>query len=255
MPNYGDSTYWDNRYLLQQDASFDWLEDFDSLKFILEDILINRDITANTANTASTTPNVLMLGCGNSSMSERIYKDLNIHKIFNIDISSNVIKNMRERSKDLEGMSWDVMDCRDLKFNQSFFDVVIDKCTMDTLLCGDNPYLNVAMMTKEIQRVLKVSGTYVIVSHSDQESRLPHLTRDHLSFDIRVQAMKKETEEGVSGCNILPHLEQTNYVYACKKKMGADTICQDNFHKVYLELEKENVMEDDEEVLMRAETK
>lgn len=250
MPNYGEYNYWENRYLLQ-DATFDWLEDYDSLRLILEEILGNKEIMSNNSSL-----NILMLGCGNSNLSERIYKEMNSPRIFNIDISSNVIKNMRDRTKELEGMSWDVMDCRDLKFNQGFFDVVIDKCTMDTILCSDNPYLNVALMTKEVQRVLKVSGIYMIVSHSEPDIRLPQLHREHLSFDIKVHVMKKEMEEGLSGCNsMVPHLEQTNYVYICKKKIGADSISQDNFHRVYLEIEKENVLEEDEEVLMKTESK
>ena len=245
MPNYGDFNYWEHRYLLQQDSTFDWLEDFDSLKNVLEDVLINKENPLNNQNT-------LMLGCGNSQLTERLYKEMNFKRIFNIDISMNAIKGMREITKELDGLSWDVMDCRDLKFNQAFFDVVIDKCTMDTILCGDNPFLNVAMMTKEVQRVLKVSGLYIIVSHSDPGSRLQHLQREHLSFDIKVHMVKKDLEE-VALNNYVQHHEQTHYVYVCKKKTGADALCQENFHQVYYDLEKENVLEEDEEVLMKTE--
>jgi ubiquinone/menaquinone biosynthesis C-methylase UbiE len=246
MPNYGEINYWENRYLLQQDSSFDWLEDFDSLRNILEEVFSDKDVSTINSN-------ILMLGCGNSHLSERIYKEMNTHKIFNIDISNNVIKSMRDRSKEMNGMTWDVMDCRDLKFNQGFFDVVIDKCTMDTILCGDNPHLNVAMMTKEVQRVLKVSGIYMIVSHSEPESRMQHLLREHLSFDVKVNVMKRELEETAESNFLIPHLHQTHYVYVCKKRMGADSVCQDNFHRVYYELEKENVLEEDEEVFMKNE--
>jgi ubiquinone/menaquinone biosynthesis C-methylase UbiE len=240
MPNYGDFTYWENRYLLQQDCTFDWLEDFDSLRNNLDEIFSDKYVPI-------TNPNILMLGCGNSNLSERMYREMNLHKIFNMDISSNVIKSMRERSKELLEMSWDVMDCRDLKFNQGFFDVVIDKCTMDTILCGDNPYLNVALMTKEVQRVLKASGVYLIISHSEQESRLQHLLREHLSFDVKVTEIKSERDDTSGSSLIIPHLNQTHYIYICKKRQGADSICQENFHRVYYELEKENVLEEDEE--------
>lgn len=245
MPNYGDFNYWEHRYLLQQDTTFDWLVDFDSLKNIFEEVLTNKEVPL-------INPNILMLGCGNSQLTERLYKEMNLKRIFNIDTSMNAIKSMRESTKEIDGISWDIMDCRDLKFNQGFFDVVIDKCTMDTILCGDNPFLNVAMMTKEVQRVLKVSGLYIIVSHSEPESRLLHLQREHLSFEIKVHMIKKDSDE-VALSNIFPQQEQMHFVYICRKKIGADTLCQENFHQVYYDLEKENVLEEDEEALMKNE--
>ena len=47
-------------------------------------------------------------------------------------------------------MKWEVMDVTDIKFEDNFFDIAIDKSTIDALLCGDNAFLNVAMMTKEV---------------------------------------------------------------------------------------------------------
>jgi hypothetical protein len=46
-------------------------------------------------------------------------------------------------------MKWDVMDVRDLKYQNELFDLIIDKSTIDALLCGDYAYLNVAIMLKE----------------------------------------------------------------------------------------------------------
>ena len=42
------------------------------------------------------------------------------------------------------------MDACDLKFEDQFFDLVIDKATIDTILCGSNPYLNAANLLKEV---------------------------------------------------------------------------------------------------------
>jgi Methylase involved in ubiquinone/menaquinone biosynthesis len=71
-------------------------------------------------------------------------------------------------------MTWTVMDVRDLKFNSNNYDLVIDKSTIDALLCGDNSYINVAKMTKEIQRVLKVGGFYMAISYGTPDNRLDH---------------------------------------------------------------------------------
>lgn len=45
---------------------------------------------------------------------------------------------------------WEVMDVCDMgKLGSGSFDLVIDKSTMDALLCGDDSYVNVARMLKE----------------------------------------------------------------------------------------------------------
>ena len=74
-------------------------------------------------------------------------------------------------------MKWDVMDCRDLKYNDESFDLIIDKSTIDALLCGDKAYLNVAIMMNECQRVLKTGGYYVAISYGVPENREVHFKR------------------------------------------------------------------------------
>ena len=87
------------------------------------------------------------------------------------------------------------MDIRDMPFEDNFFDLIIDKSTMDALLCGDQSFLNVAIMTKEIQRVLKTGCIYMIISYGLPENRLVHLEREHLAFDISIYTIKKEINE------------------------------------------------------------
>jgi len=67
------------------------------------------------------------------------------------------------------------MDVRDLKYPSETFDLAIDKSTIDALLCGDHSFLNVAIMTKEIQRILKVGGIYLIISYGQPDNRVMHL--------------------------------------------------------------------------------
>jgi ubiquinone/menaquinone biosynthesis C-methylase UbiE len=87
------------------------------------------------------------------------------------------------------------MDVRDLSYDDETFDLIIDKSTMDALLCGDQSFLNVAIMTKEVQRVLKTGGIYMIISYGQPENRIPHLEREHLSFDISIYTIKKDSGE------------------------------------------------------------
>lgn len=62
MANYGDEQYWDKRYTEQEGRLFDWLEDYESLKPIFERFMLRSD-------------RILMLGCGNSELSEKMYDD------------------------------------------------------------------------------------------------------------------------------------------------------------------------------------
>ena len=89
------------------------------------------------------------LGCGNSVICEEMY-DEGYENIWNMDISQIVIHQMVQRNQTSRpNMIWDVMDCRDLKYNDEYFDLIIDKSTIDALLCGDKAYLNVAIMMNE----------------------------------------------------------------------------------------------------------
>jgi len=120
MPNYGDPKYWDNRYKDQEDGTFDWLEDWLSLKKIISEY-IQKDAK------------VLILGCGNAEFSEDMY-DAGFENLENIDISPVVIDQMRDRNIDRANMSWEVMDITELTYEDETFDMAIDKSTIDALL-------------------------------------------------------------------------------------------------------------------------
>ena len=172
MPNYGDPKYWDKRYKDQEDTTFDWLEDWSSLKNIVEG-LIEKDAK------------ILILGCGNAEFSEDMY-DEGYQNITNVDISSVVIDQMKKRNGDRANMKWEVGDVTDMhNYQDSEFDFAIDKSTIDALLCGDNAFLNVAKMTKEVQRVLKQGGIYFVISYGRPENRIFHFEREHLDFDLK----------------------------------------------------------------------
>lgn len=233
MTDYGSKTYWEKRYENQKDVTFDWLEDYDSIKPILEKIKINKN------------SRILNVGCGNSELSERMYDD-NYTKIYNIDICKNVIEIMRKRSKG-RFMHFDQMDVRNLKYKDETFDLVIDKSTMDALLCGENSYANVAQMTKEISRVLKIGGYYLVISYGKPEYRVLHLKREHLDFDVQVFSIKRDdTSEDVDCGDNKEAKKIVHYVYICCKKNGAKNKSV-NFKNVYDTLVKEEIDERNEE--------
>ena len=175
-------------------------------------------------------PKVLILGCGNAEFSEHMYLDGFAH-ICNIDISPSVIEQMQQRNADKPDMTWEVMDVRKLEYPTEHFDIAIDKSTIDALLCGEEAYLNVARMTKEVQRVLKTGGHYMVISYGTPDSRLEHFHWGHLHWDVSHRVVSEETEN--------PH-----YLYLCQKKEGADLICTEKWAEIELSLKEEIEDED-----------
>ena len=226
MPNYGDKNYWEERYDEQNGTTFDWLEDYESIKPIIDNLGIKKDFR------------ILNVGCGNSEFSEKMYDEGYTHN-YNIDICKNVIDFMAKRNEGKKGLHFNVMDVCDMTYKDETFDLIIDKSTIDALLCGDHSYMIVAKMLKEISRVLKTGGYYIIISYGQPENRMIHLERDHLAFDIQIYTIKRQ-EEGEQ--------EKIHYVYICKKLPEAIENLN-NFDLVYKELEQEELegAEDDEE--------
>ena len=81
------------------------------------------------------------------------------------------------------------MDVMSMTYKTESFDVVLDKSTLDAILCGEESFLAAARMLNEIQRVLKTGGIYMIISYGSPSNRLSHLKRPHLSFDIECFVM------------------------------------------------------------------
>ena len=98
MPNYGEATYWDERYSTQKQTTFDWLEGWDDLKEILEKHAIDglfddkeEPVSDEIAEQVKENTKILNLGCGNSIICEEMY-DIGYTQIWNNDISKFVIK-------------------------------------------------------------------------------------------------------------------------------------------------------------------
>ena len=180
---------------------------------------------------------ILNVGCGNSEFSEKMYDD-GFKNNFNIDICQNVINYMKERNKNKEGLIYKEMDARDMKdFQNETFDLVIDKSTIDALLCGNQAFINVALMTKEISRILKTGGIYFVISYGRPEYRLFHLQRKHLAYDIQVIEIN-QNEGG--------NKQTKHYGYICKKLPEANN----NINKINIVLKEmwKQIIIDDEEI-------
>lgn len=89
-------------------------------------------------------------------------------------------------------MQFDVMDVRDMKYKDGQFDLIIDKSTIDSLMCSENPLMNVTKMIEEGYRVLAEGGYYLAVSYSG--SRMEHFLREIYKFEMTKKELKKMDE-------------------------------------------------------------
>ncbi|XP_050372199.1 uncharacterized protein LOC126790106 [Argentina anserina] len=174
---YGEPWYWDNRYA-NESGPFDWYQKYQSLAPIIN-LYVPRHLRC-----------VLVVGCGNSAFSEGMADD-GYEDVVSIDISSVVIQAMQDKHSNRHDLKYLEMDVRDMNaFETASFDAVIDKGTLDSLLCGSNSQQNAARMLNEVWRVLKDKGVYILVTYGAPLYRLRLLTESS-SWGIKLHVIDK----------------------------------------------------------------
>jgi len=115
-----------------------------------------------------------------------------------------------------EEMEFTVMDARNMEFiPDNCFDLIIDKALFDSVLCSENNLKDVEHMLKEMYRVLKAGGTYLIVSHGAPDNRLSHF-KHHINMNVEIVSipkpeLKSVDEEGEA---------MFHYLYVLSKSTG-----------------------------------
>ncbi|KAI5681546.1 hypothetical protein M9H77_02774 [Catharanthus roseus] len=177
--NYGDSLYWDARYIQEANCgSFDWYQRYVALRPFVRKYV-------------PTTSRVLMVGCGNALMSEDMVKD-GYEDIMNIDISSVAIDMMRRKYEHVPQLKYMQMDVRDMSFfPDEAFHSIIDKGTLDSLMCGNNAPISAAQMLGEVCRLLKPGGVYMLITYGDPTVRIPHLSRPVYNWKIELYIISR----------------------------------------------------------------
>jgi ubiquinone/menaquinone biosynthesis C-methylase UbiE len=176
MPEYGKAEYWDERYK-SNDTTFDWFVSFEPLKDVLLAL-------------CKPEHKVLVIGAGNSRVSPNLYEN-QIQQVTNIDISEVVIGQMRSRYREMDRMEWLRMDVLKLDFPDNTFDIVIDKGTIDSLLCGSNSFHNVYMMNKQVSRVMKKGARLISITYGQPDTRIDHYRRKKLHFEVEHRTVDK----------------------------------------------------------------
>jgi ubiquinone/menaquinone biosynthesis C-methylase UbiE len=106
------------------------------------------------------------------------------HSVTSIDFSPTVIRQMRAVYARVPNLAWHVMDCKAMTFPQSSFDVVFDKGTIDSLICGPNPIESVRTTLREVERVLAPAGLFIVISLGSPATRLRIFRRPKLPWHL-----------------------------------------------------------------------
>jgi len=188
---YKEQEYWDARF--GEEEEYDWLLTFDQVKDS-----IMREIESRFGG-GQDELKILVVGCGNSSFSASLY-DVGYHNITNIDYSSVVIEKMRKQHQEKVGMVWLEMDMTKMTFEDSAFDIVIDKAAMDAIMVDEgspwSPHEHVVAaadaMCLCMRRVVK-SNTGLVLMISFMQ---PHFRTKYLA-GLRVTDSDEEQEQKV----------------------------------------------------------
>jgi len=210
MTQYGKIEYWDERYTRDSEP-FDWYQRFAGVKDVITQFV-------------GPESNILNIGCGNSRMSEEMY-DEGYQHITNIDISPIVVKAMQEKYKDKEAtMKYVTMDARAMDFKDGTFDCVIDKGTLDSILCGESSVANAKKTLSEIYRVLVPNGVYIMISYGAPDHRLHYLKKPDLHWKVLPEAtvFKPTISTSIAASGQDKDSPNYHYIYICKKGESGD---------------------------------
>ena len=116
LPKHGSDfakkDYWVDFFEKRKDP-FEWYGTYFELAPIL-----NRYV--------KTADEILMVGCGNSELSDELYNKNGCKLITNIDISDNVINRMKEKAQKIgQEMIYEVVDVTNMPYREEKFNCVI----------------------------------------------------------------------------------------------------------------------------------
>ena len=76
------------------------------------------------------------------------------------------------------------MDVHHMTYDDESFDVVLDKGTLDAIICGDESSSNPEQALLEVNRVLKKNGVYICISYGMPEYRLDYFQSPSLKWKV-----------------------------------------------------------------------
>lgn len=166
----------------------------------------------------------LIVGAGTSQLAEDLW-EASYRSLHNIDYSPVCIRLLEQRyagirsaQNTLASVQNTMMDARAMSFADASFDAVIDKATLDSILCSDaTADDSVSRMLLEISRVLKPGGSFFLLSLAPPEERRPLLERPEYGWSCEQMPVAKPESA------IVPIAEEgssTHFLYIMTKRAG-----------------------------------
>jgi SAM-dependent methyltransferase len=126
---------------------------------------------------------LLELGCGSSRLAAQLHAEAWFDSVLATDGSSVVIEAQRRRhARSLgQGLAFEVADVRATRFGTGSFRAIVDKGTLDALLCSEGFDYEAGRVAAECARLLAPGGVWACISLSPPETVLPLLKRDEWS--------------------------------------------------------------------------
>merc|ERR1719272_2218858 len=133
-----------------------------------------------------------------------------------MDISMGVTKAMQEKYKDKPGMTYVQMDARAMELPDGNFNCVIDKASLDSILCGEGSTHNAQKVLQEVSRVLQPNGVYIAISHGQPSYRLTYLQRPEFGWNVKIVTVPKPMM-GMTASLSADDKDNVHYIYICVK--------------------------------------
>lgn len=118
------------------------------------------------------------------------------------------------------------MDCKDLQYGDSSFDVLIDKGTLDAIVvssdflpkCSDDSESDVMQYMNEVSRVLRSGGYFIYITFSNLKMRRVYVEREELNFEVEIIKLPKREflKEGLDIEKLAVH--ELHWLFICRKK-------------------------------------
>ncbi|MBN3314952.1 MET13 protein, partial [Atractosteus spatula] len=151
---FSSAEYWERFFRRRGDRAFEWYGGYTDLCGVLHKYIKPRD-------------EVLVVGCGNSELSEQLY-DVGYQRLTNIDISETAIAAMSQRNAARRpGLTFLCVDATQTPFESQQFRAALDKGTLDAMASEEGGAVEGGLakrMLAEVGRVLGVGGRYVCIS-------------------------------------------------------------------------------------------
>jgi EEF1A lysine methyltransferase 4 len=208
---YGRVQFWDERYTSFPEP-FEWYYGYEMFQVVINETFPDKSVK------------IMIAGCGNSHFIEDMADD-GYTDLVGVDLSRVAIAIMKQRCKDRPGISFHQGTMMDTDLPRAEYGGVIDKAVMDSLFCTNTGVHNVKNYIMEVDRLLRDTGTFIVISHGAPEDRIGYLEqydldeRGYTAWYVDVQAIAKPPEYDGEVLD-MDDPESSYFIYIMKKDQG-----------------------------------